>query len=94
MTENERIIRAFAAQFTPPLEVVETHAVDGVPAPGAWMAAYWDGERCMGVTAIANEGNIRAFIECTGKGEIAEAAGKTIAMAIGMFSEGLTSEAP
>ncbi len=87
MTKNEQIARAFAAQFNPPLNYAKTATVDGRPTPGAYVVAHYDQHTGIGVTAVAYKGNLRAFIEAVGKGEIAENAGKVIATALGMFNE-------
>lgn len=50
---NEDVIRSFAAQFDPPLNVVRTEKIDGKPCDDAWMAAAYDAETKLGVTALA-----------------------------------------
>ena len=87
MTKNEQAARKFAAQFTPRLNVTKTLHIDGQPTPGAYVVAYYDQQRQIGVSAFFYKGGVRAFIEAVGKGEIAENAGKVIAKALGMFSE-------
>ncbi len=87
MTRNEQAARKFAAQFSPPLNVVKTANIDGQPTPGAYVVAHYDQQRQVGVSAFFYKGGVRAFIEAVGKGEIAENAGKVIAKALGMFNE-------
>lgn len=84
---NEDIILAFAGQFTPPLNVVKTERVNNVPIPDAWMAAYHDKDRGIGITAIAYSGQLHAYLEAAGKGDIAERAGHVMAKALGLFKE-------
>ena len=85
MTKNERIALTFAAQFSPPLLTVRTDTVHGEPAPGAYTCSHWDIERSLGVTAIVQDGKIRAFLEAVGEGEIAASAGRVLAEALGRF---------
>lgn len=85
MTENEKIIKAFCDQFTPPLKYVRTERINNVPMPDAWQASYWDNARSIGVTTVAYSGGLHAFIEAAGKGEIAAEAGRVIAQALGLF---------
>lgn len=87
MTKNEQIARTFAHQFEPPLKYARTATVDGQSTPGAFVVAHYDQRTGIGVTAVAYKGNLRAFIECVGKGEIAENAGKVIAKALNLYNE-------
>ncbi len=87
MTRNEQAARKFAAQFSPPLQVVKTLHIDGQKTPGAFVVATYNESRGIGVSAFFYKGGVRAFIEAVGKGEIAESAGKVIATALGMFNE-------
>lgn len=82
MTPNERNIRAFAEQFTPPLPVFKTERVNSVAVPDAWTVSYWDAERGIGVTAAAYSGQLHAFLEASGRSEICEMAGCAIAKAL------------
>lgn len=84
---NEDIIRTFANQFSPPLNVVKTERVNNFPIPDAWMAAYHDNARGIGITAIAHSGGLHAYLEAAGKGDIAEEAGRVMAKAVGLFQE-------
>lgn len=85
---NEDIIRAFAGQFTPPLNVVKTERVNNSPIPDAWMAACHDKDRGIGITAIAHSGGLHAYLEAAGKGIIIAAdAGRVMAKALGLFKE-------
>jgi hypothetical protein len=44
-TTNETIIRAFAQQFDPPLNVCRTDHFNGVAIPDTWTASCWDSTR-------------------------------------------------
>lgn len=80
---NKEIAELFAAQFDPPLSICHVHNVNSKPVKDAWMAAYWDGARRMGITAHAVDGRLHAFLECEGEG-IAEPAGQMMAKALGL----------
>lgn len=84
MTKNEQLINAFCEQFSPPLKAVRTLRVNGVAYPDAWQANWWDAGRCMGVTAVVYEGSIHAFLEASGRAEVAAQAGRAMAQALGM----------
>lgn len=90
MTPNERIIRTFADQFTPPLKVIRSERINNIKMPDAWTANYWNGEKSIGVTAVAHSNGLHAFIEAAGTGDIAEHAGQIIAKALGLFEENTT----
>lgn len=85
MTENEKTIRAFCEQFSPPLKFVKTERINNVPMPDAWQTSYWDAARSVGMTVVAYSGGIHAFIEAAGKGDIAPSVGKVFAKALGLF---------
>jgi len=87
MTENERTIKAFADQFTPPLKYIRTQKINNVPMPDAYQCTYWDNARSIGITTVAYNGQIHAFIEAAGKGNIAAEAGRVIAKAFDLFQE-------
>lgn len=93
MTENEKTIAAFCAQFTPPLKYVRTERINNLPMQDAWQCSYWDNVRSIGITTVAYAGGIHAFIEAAGSGNIAETAGKVIARALGLFDSAPGSEA-
>lgn len=84
MSENERIIRAFAAQFDPPLAVCRTERVNNLPVRDAWQAATWSTARQMGVMAVAYGNGLHAYIEAAGDSSVAEDAGKVMASALGL----------
>lgn len=88
MTINRKNAEAFARQFSPPLTVVKTEAIDGKKIPDAWNVSYWDASRKVGIVAHAFGGQFKAYIEAGGPGEIAQSAGKVMAQALGMFKEG------
>lgn len=87
MTENEQIIRAFAEQFTPPLNVCKTDRINNMPIRDAWQASYWDAARNIGITAVAHSNGLHAFLEAAGSAEIAADAGQVLAKALGLFQE-------
>lgn len=87
MTPNEKAAREFAAQFTPPLDVVKSERINNVPMPDAWVCAYWDNARSVGVTVAAYGGGIHAYLEAAGPSGIAASAGKVVARALGLFQE-------
>jgi hypothetical protein len=87
MHPNELIARTFAAQFDPPLTVVKTQKVDQKPIPDAYTCSAWDKDRKLGVTAIASGGNLKAYLEAAGPGEIAESAGKAMAEVMGRLAK-------
>jgi hypothetical protein len=82
ITKNEAIIKAFAEQFDPPMTYVRTLRVNNVPFADAWQVSYWDNAKAIGITAVAFEGQLHAFIEAAGRGDIAAAAGKAMAIAL------------
>ena len=66
---NKEIAEAFAARFTPPLNVVATQRINGIPMPDAFMCAYHDDARKIGVTfVIFGKGRMQAYLEATGDG--------------------------
>lgn len=87
MTPNEAIIRAFADQFTPPLNVCKTECVNNLPVQDAWTASCWDDTHSIGITTVAYGNGIHAFIEAAGPAHIAEHAGRVMAKALGLFQE-------
>ncbi len=93
MTANEQIAHRFAAQFTPPLKVGKTEAINNVRMPDAWVVSYWDAAKAVGITAVAHSGQLHAYIEAAGGGEIAEHAGQVIAKALGLFEDKGNDEA-
>lgn len=63
---NKDIAEAFAARFTPPLKVVATQRVNGVPVPNGFMCACHDQGRNIGVTFVVyGPGVIHAYLEAT-----------------------------
>ena len=86
MSDNERTIASFANQFSPPLRYIKTERINNIRFPDAWQVSYWDNARQIGVTAVAYEGQIHAFIEAAGHSEIASGAGAVIAAALGKFN--------
>lgn len=82
MTKNERTIKAFAEQFDPPLAYVRTLRINNVPFPDAWQVSYWDSDKAIGITAVAYEGQLHAFIEAAGRADIAAGAGRAMAAAL------------
>lgn len=95
MHPNERIMKAFCDQFTPPLRYTPTLRIanaafgtsEPVALPNAFQVTWWDNQHSIGVVAASFEGQIHAFIEASGRGNIAEHAGKVIAKALGLFTE-------
>jgi hypothetical protein len=77
MSKNREIAEAFAAQFDPPLHVVQTQRINGVPHRDAYLVAVFDPKTGWGITMHAFAGQLHAFIEV--QGEQAEAAGKLMA---------------
>ena len=63
---NKDIAEAFAARFTPPLNVVATQRVNGMPVKNGFMCAYHDQARSIGVTFVVfGPGVVHAFLEAT-----------------------------
>lgn len=87
MTVNEAIAKAFADQFTPPLRYIRTERVNNVRMQDAYQISYWDNARQIGITAAVYEGQIHAFIETAGRGDVAAEAGRVMARALGLFQE-------
>jgi hypothetical protein len=80
---NERMIRAFASQFNPPLRYVRTDRINNIKFPDAWVCSYWDDDKAIGITATVYEGQLHAFIEAAGQGEqVAKDAGLVISRAM------------
>lgn len=89
-TQNERTMRAFAAQFSPPLKVVSTQRLNSIKAHDAWTCSYWSEERGIGVTAVIHGKQlIHAYLEASGESDPDDAAtvGKVIAKALGLYQE-------
>lgn len=87
LTKNEALINAFCEQFSPPLKPVRTLRVNGVAYPDAWQANHWDAGKCLGITAVAYEGQLHAFLEASGRADTAQRAGRAMAQALGMVGE-------
>lgn len=85
MTPNEKIAKTFAEQFTPPLKYVGTQAVNNIPMKDAWQITYWDSAKHIGVTAVVYGGQIHAYLEAAGHGDVAANAGQAMARALGLF---------
>lgn len=85
MSVNETAIRAFAAQFSPPLAVGRTERINEVPIEDAWVCSHWDQTRGLGISAFAFRGQFKAYIEAAGSAEIAERAGYVIGKAMGLI---------
>lgn len=80
---NEQAARAFAAQFTPPLNVSGTMQINNVKVRDGWVAAGEMLGRDMivvGVTAtVHGNGTFHAFAEIMGGANTAADAGKLLA---------------
>ncbi len=88
MTENEKVMRTFCAQFNPPLRYVKTERINSVPFPDAWQTSVWDAACGIGITTVCYGGGIHAYLEAAGSAQIAENAGKVFAKALGLFQGG------
>lgn len=87
MTPNERIIRSFAAQFEPPLNVIRTERINGAKVHDGWQVARWDKGRGIGVTAMVfNDQQLKAYIEAAGASDEKDASevGMVMAKALGI----------
>ena len=74
-SQNEAIIRAFAACFTPPLPVVGTQRLNGEKVHDGWQAAVWFQQYSVGLTAVVHGGGIlRAWVETGGDSDPEDAA--------------------
>lgn len=85
MSDNRKILEAFAAQFSPPLNVVGTQYIDGNAVTDGWLCATHNAETRMGVSAFVHDGRIfRAYLEVIDRddGTLAKRAGAVIAKAI------------
>jgi hypothetical protein len=87
-TINEKNIRAFAECFEPPLKCTPTQRVNGVAYPNAWNAVFWDAAKNIGVTCVAYEGQLHAYIEATGRAATAQEIGRAMAQAMGRAANG------
>ncbi len=87
MSKNKALIDEFCQQFEPPLTPITTLRVNGVKYDDAWQANYWDAGKCIGVTAVAYEGSIHAYLEVNGRADAAQRAGRAMAQALGMVGE-------
>lgn len=77
---NKDIALAFASRFDPPLNVVATQNINGVPAKDGFMCAYHDKARKIGVTFVVfGDGHYQAYLECTGQGDATKAADSILA---------------
>jgi hypothetical protein len=86
MSGNERMIRAFASQFNPPLRYARTDRINNIRFPDAWVCSYWDDAKAIGITCTVYEGQIHAFIEAAGSGEqVATDAGQVMARAMALL---------
>jgi hypothetical protein len=85
MTTNEANAKAFADQFSPPLQPMRTMRVNGIAFPDAWQVAYWPKVGCIGITAVFYEGQCHAFLEASGPGDMSPLAGKAMATALGLI---------
>lgn len=84
MTPNEIAIKAFADAFEPPLRYGRTARVNNVPFADAWTCTAWDEARGIGVTAVAFEGQLYAYLEAKGRCTAAASAGHAIATAMAL----------
>jgi len=84
MTENEKIAKAFAEQFSPALKYIRTERINNVPMQDAWQISYWDDARATGVTAVVFAGQIHAYLESAGPGSIAADSARAFAKALGL----------
>lgn len=88
---NERIMRAFAAQFDPPLTVGSTQRINNVKANDAWTCSLWNEGRGIGVTAVVHGKQLlHAFIEASGESDPDDAAqvARVMAKALGLARKG------
>lgn len=88
MTKNEQNIHSFAEQFEPALKPVRTQRVNGIAYPDAWQCSLWDAEKNMGVTCVAYEGQLHAFVEGTGRTKDAHQIGRAMAEVMGRAANG------
>lgn len=80
--KNRAILEEFAAQFDSPLKVVGTQNIDSRRVAHGHMAAYWDQDREIGITALCwGNGHFKAFLEVTGH-DVAADAGRLLAGAL------------
>lgn len=87
MTQNERIIRAFAAQFRPALNCIRTQRINGQKVHDGWQVARWDKARGIGVTAMVyGSQQLKAYIEAAGSSDEKDASevGMVMAKALGI----------
>lgn len=87
LSVNETIAKAFADQFDPPLRYIRTERINNVKMRDAFQVTYWSQDKSIGITAAVFEGQIHAFLEAAGRGDIAAEAGKAMARALGLFQE-------
>lgn len=81
---NHEIALAFAARFTPPLKVVGTQNINGVPVKDGFMCAKHDVATGVGCTLLVfGDGKVKAFMEYVGGKAQAEAAAEKFAGAFG-----------
>lgn len=81
--KNEQALRAFAERFDPPLKVVPTQNIAGQRVSYGYMAAYWNPDCEIGITALCwGRGHFKAYIEMTGASVVADEAGELMAETI------------
>lgn len=82
MTINETTIKAFAAQFDPPMAVCRTARINNHPVKDAWQCTFWSDDQSLGFTALAYNGQFHAYLESAGGAVLAEDAGKAFRIAM------------
>lgn len=89
MSDNRRLVQAFAEQFDPPLAVHPCANIDGKPVEDGFMCAFFDDDRSIGVTALAwGNGRFKAFVEITPKNPslmVSDWAGRNFALLVGGY---------
>lgn len=85
-SQNERNIAAFCEQFRVPVRYCKTDRINGRRVFDAWMAAHWDKERGVGMTAVAYNGQCQAYIEVNRPGDSGAELGQIIAGALGLLN--------
>jgi hypothetical protein len=88
MSHNRAIAEAFAAQFDPPLNPVQTARINNMPVRDAWLVAVYDKQTGYGITAHAYAGQLHAFLEGAAESDGAADIGRVLAATMRKLRDG------
>lgn len=86
MSRNREIAEVFAAQFDPPLAVVQTQRINNVPYRDAWVCAVYDEALGYGVTAHVFHERVHAYVEANASTDPVHL-GKVMAAVLGRLKQ-------